>query len=84
MHVRHGQPHHDCGDEPSVVAHYVARGSHAYHRSELARGAEHFAEPELAQQEPEHGNADDPAYHAGADADEELSDLVPRALVGGR
>ena len=44
----------------------VARGGHGDHRGELRGGAEHLAEPELAEQQPEQRGADHPAGQADA------------------
>jgi len=82
--VGHCQPHDNGGDEPGVLADHVASGGHGNDCGQLGGGAEHLAEPEPSQQEPQQGGPGDAARQAYADARQKLSQLVAESLTGAR
>jgi len=67
-----------------VTPNHVARGCHRDYRGELRGRAEQFAEPELAQQQPEQRGADHPAGYADAHAGRKLGELAARPFAGAR
>ena len=80
--ISQGEPHENRREESGVLADHVARGGYRDHRGELRVGAEQFAEPELAQQQPEQRGADHPAGYADADAGCKLPELAARPFAG--
>src|SRR5207247_480382 len=62
----------------------IANGGDADDAGELAGSAEHLAEVELAQAEPQHRDADDRPGDADGDGYEELHQLVTEPLAGAR
>jgi hypothetical protein len=83
-HVRHRQPHHDRGQQPSVLAGDVASGRNGDHAGKLGGRAEHLTEPEFAQQQPQQCDADDRPGQADPDSDQELAHLIGQPLMGPR
>jgi hypothetical protein len=82
--IGQGQTHDNGCDEPGVVADHVACGRYRDHRGELSGGAEHFAEPEPAEQQPQQRGAGHAAGQADADAGRELHKLAARSLARAR
>src|SRR5580692_11331364 len=82
--ISQGEPHENGRDESGVLADHVARGGDRDHRGELRGSAEQFAEPELAQQQPEQCGTDHPAGYADADAGRKLPELAARSFAGAR
>ena len=83
-HIGQREAHEDRRDEPGIVTESVAPGSYPDHRGELRVGAEHLAQPELAQQQPEQSGAGHAAGQPDRDAQQELRELAARAFAGAR